>query len=81
LLFLLIDLTFSGVRSMVERDEFGFVVEFVACPEDEEGGHSDVRSDERVGLEGNKGIITLEESDDSVVINAKCAPHGWNGAL
>ena len=65
LLLLLIDLTLArGKVDLVEGDEFGFVVEFVAGPKDKEGGDSDVSGDERIGLEGDEGVITLEEGDD-----------------
>ena len=49
---------------MVKRDDFGFEVEFVAAPENEEGGDADVGGDECIGLEGDESVITLEESYD-----------------
>jgi len=66
LLFLLIDLTLARDEvDLVERDDFGFVVEFVAGPQEEEGRDSDVCGDECIGLEGDEGVITLEEGDDA----------------
>ena len=75
-LFLLINLTLAGYEvDLVERDDFGFVLEFVSGPEDEEGGDSDVGGDERIGLEGDEGVITLEEGDDGGSYEGEiCAP-------
>jgi len=65
-LFLLIDLTLAGDEvDLVKRDDFGIVAEFVSGPEDDEGGDSDVGGDECIGLEGDEGVITLEEGDDA----------------
>jgi len=63
--FFLINLAFAGDEvDLVKRDDTGFEVEFVAGPEDEEGGNRDVGGDERVCLEGDEGVITFEEGDD-----------------
>lgn len=65
LLFLLIDLTLAGDEiDLVKRDDFGLEVELVTGPEDEEGGDGYVGGDECIGLEGNEGVITLEEGDE-----------------
>ena len=65
MLFLLINLTLAGGEvDLVKRDEVGFEVEFVAAPENDEGGDGDVGGDKCIGLEGDEGVITLEEGYD-----------------
>ena len=65
LLFFLIDLTFTGNEvDLIERDDLGLVIVLVATPEDEKGGEADVGGDEGIDLEGDEGVITLEEGDD-----------------
>jgi len=64
LLFLLVDLTLAGDEVYsIEGDDFGFEVEFVASPEEDEGRDSDVGGNKGVGLEGDEGVIALEEGD------------------
>ena len=64
-LFLLINLTLArGKVNLVERNDFGFVVEFVASPQYEEGGDGDIGGNECIGLERDEGVVALEEGDD-----------------
>ena len=66
LFFFLINLTLSRDEvDLGEGDDFGFEVELVTRPEDEERGNSDVGCDECVGFEGNEGVVTFEKGDDS----------------
>jgi hypothetical protein len=48
----------------MERDHFGFVVEFVAGPEDDEDGENDVGGDEGIDLERDESVVTLEEGNN-----------------
>ena len=63
--FFLIDLTLTRDEvDLVERDDFSSMFEFVAGPEDEEGRDSNIGCDKGIGLEGNEGVVTLEEGDE-----------------
>ena len=65
LLFFLIDLALARDEvNLVEGYNFGFINELVAGPEEDEGRDSDVGSYERIGLEGDESVVTLEECDD-----------------
>lgn len=65
LLFFLVDFTFSGNEiDLVKRNDLCSEVEFIAGPEEEEGGNRDVCGDERVCLERDEGVVAFEEGDD-----------------
>lgn len=65
MLFFLINLTLAGDEiDLCKRDYFGFKVELVSGPENEEGGNSNVGGDEGVDLEGDKCVIAFEKRDD-----------------
>ena len=65
MLFFLVDLALARDEvNLLEGYNFCFVFEFIAGPEDEEGRDSDVGGDERIGLEGDEGVITFEKGDE-----------------
>jgi len=64
-LFFLVNLAFARDKvNLVEGYDFGFEQYFVASPEDDEGRDGDIGGNKCIGLEGDEGVITLEESDN-----------------